>query len=104
MNLTQKKISKLTFPQKIKFEEVSIYLQKFEKMDHNSTIIFDMSKTSNIHSSFIGFLIHAKSCVNRNNNIIILVLSHTVKKIFLMLDILDYFLPEIETIVAKKPA
>ncbi len=95
MNKFDTKWEKWVFPEQIKFEEVSLYLQKFEKRDHNSKIIFDLTKTKDIHSSFIGFLIHAKHNISQECGSLVLLLSFTAEKIFTMLNILDYFLPEI---------
>jgi hypothetical protein len=50
----------LDFPKEIPLEEVPRYSSIFEKINEPKTIQFDLTKTEWIHSSFIGFLIHAK--------------------------------------------
>ena len=48
------------FPNNIQFGMAPLYSKRFEKIQFNETIIFDLSKTEMTHSSFIGFLIQHK--------------------------------------------
>ncbi|HOO72461.1 MAG TPA: hypothetical protein PK926_11935 [Spirochaetota bacterium] len=93
-----------TFPENIKFEEVSDYLDRFKHIDASQKIIFDLTDTINIHSSFIGFMINAKHLTVRNGGSLTLRLSFTVERILTMLNIIDYFLPEVVTEIDKKSA
>ena len=79
------------FPSNIEFEEVTNYLKKFEKLSHDKPITFDLSDTENIHSSFIGFLIHAKRKIEKENGELTLIISRPMEKIFSMLNLHDYW-------------
>ena len=79
------------FPVDIEFEEVTNYLMKFDKMSQNQTITFDLSETRNIHSSFIGFLIHAKRKIESEKGRLILIISPSLEKIFTMLNLHNYW-------------
>ncbi len=80
------------FPENIEFEEVTNYLRKFDKLSHNQTITFDLSETENIHSSFIGFLIHAKRRMETEKGNLILIISPSLEKIFTMLNLNNYWI------------
>jgi anti-anti-sigma regulatory factor len=92
------------FPKSINIEEVSEYVERLKNLKNGEIVTFDLSKTVNIHSSFIGFLIHAKHHIRKNGGRLILLLSLTVEKILIMLNIIEYFSPEIETSINKKTA
>ncbi len=92
------------FPKSVNIEEVSEYVEKLKNIKGGDVVTFDLSRTVNIHSSFIGFLIHAKHHINKNGGRLILLLSLTVEKILIMLNIIEYFSPEIETSFNKKTA
>jgi len=92
------------FPQHIGFLDVPEYMEVFKGMNHNGTVIFDLSETVNLHSSFIGFLIHAKHTISREKGKLTLLLSFTVEKLLIMLNIIDFFTPEIEVIITRKSA
>ena len=93
-----------TFPKNINFDEVSEYLNQFKHIDSSAKIIFDLRKTVNIHSSFIGFMIHTKHNVVKHGGTLTLLLSFTTQRILTMLNIIDYFTPEVVTAPAKKSA
>ncbi|HOT45211.1 MAG TPA: hypothetical protein PLM53_12500 [Spirochaetota bacterium] len=92
------------FPKSISIEQVSSYVDRLKYVKPVETITFDLSKTVNIHSSFIGFLLHAKQNIERNGGKLELVLSLTLEKILIMLNIIDYFSPEIITVINQKSA
>jgi hypothetical protein len=98
------KKEKWNFNENIGFEDVSGYIQKFTHTSKDTHIIFDLSNTMNIHSSFIGFLIHVKSSIAKTNNSLTLILSYTSERILVMLNIIKFFSPEIITIIDKKSA
>jgi hypothetical protein len=93
-----------SFPQDIKFEEVAEYLEKFKKIDSSRKVIFDLRDTLNVHSSFIGFLIHAKNIIESKNGSMVLDLSFTVRRILSLMNVMDYFHPEIASYFSKKTA
>ena len=92
------------FPKSVSIEEVSEYVERLKNIKASEVVTFDLSKTVNIHSSFIGFLIHAKHHINKNGGRLVLLLSLTVEKILIMLDIIEYFSPQIDTSFNKKTA
>jgi anti-anti-sigma regulatory factor len=92
------------FPKSVNIEEVSEYVESLKNIKSRDAVTFDLSKTVNIHSSFIGFLIHAKHHINKNGGRLVLLLSLTVEKVLIMLNIIEYFSPEIETSFNKKTA
>lgn len=92
------------FPRSITIEEVSEYVERLKRLKINEIITFDMSNTVNVHSSFIGFLLHAKHHINKNGGKLFLILSLTVEKILIMLNIIEYFSTDIVTSISKKTA
>ncbi len=92
------------FPKSISIEQVSSYVDQLKHVKPDETISFDLSKTVNIHSSFIGFLLHAKQNIEKNGGKLELVLSLTLEKILIMLNIIDYFSPAIITVINQKSA
>jgi anti-anti-sigma regulatory factor len=92
------------FPKSVNIEEVSEYVESLKNIKSRDAVTFDLSKTVNIHSSFIGFLIHAKHHINKNGGRLVLLLSLTVEKVLIMLNIIEYFSPEIGTSFNKKTA
>ncbi len=104
MNIKTKDKNIWIFPEQIKFDEVSIYVDKFNNGNNEKDMIFDLRDTINIHSSFIGFLIQSKYYLEKKNGSLVLLLSYTTERILSMLNILDYFSPQILTIEKKKSA
>lgn len=93
-----------TFPEDIQLEEVSEYLNRFKTVDASKEIVFDLKKTLNIHSSFVGFMIHAKNAILKKGGSLKLELSFTTERILTMLNIIDFFKPEDKSIITKKSA
>ena len=81
-----------SFPQDIDFEMVIQYVIEFEETQWPEKIIFDLSKTKYIHSSFIGFLINAKQKAEKINAELSLLISPELEKIFIKMDLIK-FLP-----------
>jgi hypothetical protein len=92
------------FPKSISMEQVSSYVDQLKYVKPVETVTFDLSKTVNVHSSFIGFLLHAKQNIERNGGKLELILSLTLEKILIMLNIIDYFTPGIITVINQKSA
>ena len=82
------------FPENVDFSMAHLCLSRLNSIPHDQTITIDLSGTDQVHSSFIGFLIHASQQLKQEGGDLVLSISPTLKKIFLMLKILDYF-PEI---------
>lgn len=104
MKQSQQQKNHWIFPENISFEAVANYSQLFEGISSEKIITFDLSETENIHSSFIGFLIHTKHVLTRQGGSLKLIVSFTAERILVMLNILDYFAPEITITPARKTA
>ena len=74
----------------IAFEMVPIYVKNFEEASCNRSIIFDLSRTKNLHSSFIGFLINAKQRTEKEGGRLQLYISPELEKIFAKKDLINY--------------
>ena len=79
------------FPENVDFSMAHICLSKLKSIPRRQTITIDLSNTEDIHSSFIGFLIHASQILKNDGGQLILSISPTLEKIFSMLKIIDYF-------------
>jgi anti-anti-sigma regulatory factor len=89
------------FPTHIHFIDVPYYMQKFNDEMGSNEIIFDLTSTIDLHSSFIGFLLIAKSKMNEKGGSLKILTSDTLERIFAMLNIIDHFNAEIVNNVAK---
>ncbi len=49
-----------TFPEEISFSSVHEYAMQFQALQNPADVIFDLSATSRLHTSFIGFLISTR--------------------------------------------
>jgi hypothetical protein len=92
------------FSKSINPEEVSEYLDQLAVIAPGTSLTFDLSETVNIHSNFIGFLIHAKHHIEKVGGKLTIILSLTVEKILIMLNIREYFSHDIMTALNKKTA
>lgn len=96
MNKKIDKWNTWTFPKDITFEDVSSFNARFEKEMKGKNVIFDLTDTVNMHSSFVGFLLHAKRHLTLRGNNLMLRTSFTVEKTLVLLNIMEYFIPETE--------
>jgi hypothetical protein len=92
------------FSKSINPEEVSEYLEELAVIAPGTSLMFDLSETVNIHSNFIGFLIHAKHHIEKVGGKLTIILSLTVEKILIMLNIREYFSHDIMASLNKKTA
>ena len=69
-----------TFPQEIEFWLVPDYLKRIEGSTFKNRIVFDLSETENVHSSFIGFLIFVKQSAEKHRGKLVLKVSPSMKK------------------------
>lgn len=81
------------FPRSITFDKVSDYAVSFMDFPENGHLHMDLSKTSSIHSSFIGFLIHVQFTLNRGGGELHLKLSYTAERLLVLLNLIHYFKP-----------
>jgi len=89
MNYIQKNSKLWAFPETIGFESVPGYLSSFMELADYNEIIYDLSGTRTLHTSFIGFLIHTKHLAHKKNMSIKLILSPAAAKILKMLELYD---------------
>ena len=80
------------FPRFINFESASSYTQKFSTLMYNENVIFDLSETENVHSSFIGFLIDLKQRIDKSGGVLIIHPSQSLERILNIINLHDYFL------------
>ncbi len=97
-------VKKWTFPETISLETVTLYIDRFEGEDLGADFTFDLTGTGSIHSSFIGFLIHVKHQTGKHGGRLRLVLSLSMERILVMLNVLDFFMPDVVTVPARKTA
>ncbi len=89
------------FPKCIHMEDVPLYIEKLNAIPGDEVITFDLQNTTRMHSSFIGFLIHSKNHMAKNGGRLVLVLSLTIEKILVMLNLNDYFTSDNKPSVKK---
>jgi anti-anti-sigma regulatory factor len=80
-----------SFPANITFDLVSEYSLAFSDISMNKKIVFDMSRTTSIHSSFIGFLIHTEHTMRSRKGTLYIELSYTAERLLTLLNIINYF-------------
>jgi len=93
MNYIQETKKVWIFPENIGYESVPGYLTAFNEQNGITEIIFDLSATERIHTSFIGFLLHTKQAACKKNSRIKLILSPGVKNILNMLNLYEFLVP-----------
>ncbi len=79
------------FPKNIGYENVPGYLIILSQIKLHNKVIIDLSDTEMLHSAFIGFLIHAKQMIEKNNGELKIISSKKCEKIFHLLKINDFF-------------
>ncbi len=78
-------------PQNIGYENVPGYLAILKNSCFHKELVLDLSETDILHSSFIGFLIHAKQIIEKDNGKLWIILSKRSERIFRMLNIYNFF-------------
>lgn len=91
MNYVSDDIRVWKFPDSIGYESVHHYMAEFTQRSSEGDLVFDLSSTDAMHSSFIGFLIHAKQVLAKNNYSLVVVSSQKSREILNMLNLDDYF-------------
>jgi len=79
------------FPENIGYENVPGYLTILNKRYFQNELVLDLSDTDIVHSSFVGFLIHAKQIIEKDNGKLKIILSKRSEQIFHMLNIYSFF-------------
>lgn len=79
------------FPKNIGYENVPGYISILTRRHFQNELVLDLSSTEILHSSFIGFLIHAKQVIEKNNGKLVIIMSKRSEHIFHMLNIYNFF-------------
>lgn len=82
------------FSDRVEFGEASKLYPKLKRM-RSIELVIDLTETEYIHSSFIGFLIHAKNQLEKAGQTLIVQLSSEIENILRNKNILDYFQKEL---------
>ena len=91
MNYKSAETKTWKFPENIRYENVPGYLTILNNRLFNNQMVLDLSDTTLLHSSFIGFLIHAKQIIEKDNGELRIILSKRSERIFHMLNIYNFF-------------
>ncbi len=84
-----------SFPYEIEFETATELARRLcDLSGAENTVIFDLSKTKSVHSSFVGFLIHTKHYLESNGMRLVLKTSPQIDKVLALLNLGTYFLTE----------
>lgn len=84
-------ISTWKFPEEIDFCSVSQYIIRLEKEKQVSNLVFDLTNTKKVHSSFIGFLIFVKNNLEGRGGNLTLNTSPSFQKTLMMMNVFEYF-------------
>ncbi|HPJ37595.1 MAG TPA: STAS domain-containing protein [Spirochaetota bacterium] len=79
------------FPEEIDFCSVPQYISRLEREKLISNLVFDLTNTKKVHSSFIGFLIFVKNKVEENGGNLTLKTSPSLQKTLMMMNVSEYF-------------
>jgi anti-anti-sigma regulatory factor len=80
------------FPHEIEFQTATELTQRLcDLAGTDNTVIFDLSKTKSVHSSFVGFLIHTKNYLESNGMRLVLRTSPQIDKVLALLNLGSYF-------------
>lgn len=81
----------LQFPRNINFEYVPGYINFLGNMTDSKNICFDLSGTELLHASFIGFLLHAKNVIEKNNKNLTIKLSGNIEHTLRITGVYEHF-------------
>jgi anti-anti-sigma regulatory factor len=81
-----------TFPRHVSFEAATGYLYQLRSMDLSGTVIFDLSETEAVHSSFIGLMIDLKEKAQRFGGELEVRLSPALVRHFSRMNIYQHFI------------
>ena len=79
------------FPERIEIKSLSDYLRKVDNFDKTMTLVMDLRETESVHSSFIGLLIYLNRELTSHGGELVLKISESLKKIFIMMNVFNYF-------------
>ena len=81
----------ISFPDVIEFESATNFSKELQNMDLEDEVVFDLTETTRIHSSFIGFLMHTKYMLEGSGKKLVLRTSPQIDRLFSMLNLTDFF-------------
>lgn len=102
MEGTTTRVAHWSFPREIGFQHVHSYMERFRDMEHEC-VVFDLTGTEVMHSSFIGFMIHARSHMDKTGGEFFIHLSDTAERLLSMLNLLPFFTGD-RRVAGKKSA
>jgi anti-anti-sigma regulatory factor len=79
------------FPEHIDFETASNYFGRMVRFNYDERIVFDLSQTREVHSSFIGFLIDMKRRTEKEGGDFVLRLSPSMESFFSQTNLINHF-------------
>jgi anti-anti-sigma regulatory factor len=79
------------FPEHIDFETASGYFGRKVRFNYNERIVFDLTQTREVHSSFIGFLIDMKRRTEKKGGDFVLRLSPSMESFFSQTNLINHF-------------
>lgn len=82
------------FPHHVDFEKTTGYLYRIRNIDFSKSMIFDLTETEIVHSSFIGFMIDVHTKLEHHGGSMIVKLSSTMEKQFSRMNLYNHFQPE----------
>ncbi|MBN1501663.1 MAG: hypothetical protein JW982_16005 [Spirochaetes bacterium] len=83
-----------TFPEKISFTDAYTYYSKIESDGFIPQITLDCTQTSEVHASFIGFLITFHEKIQREKGTMMLKCSEYLSKMITEMNLNEYFFNE----------
>jgi anti-anti-sigma regulatory factor len=84
-------VNTISFPDVIEFESATHFSKELQNMNLEDEIVFDLTETTRIHSSFIGFLMHTKYMLEGNGKRLVLRTSPQIDRLFSMLNLTEFF-------------
>lgn len=79
------------FPKEINFIETAGYAKKYRGLVNRNLFFFDLTQTTTMHTSFLGFLITVKHDLDKNGGRLILNTSNEISNLFAKMKITDFF-------------
>ncbi|MFW5807815.1 MAG: hypothetical protein ACOCWH_02035 [Spirochaetota bacterium] len=78
-------------PDRISFGHIAQLYDSFHSMMQHDPVVFDLTRTKEVHAAFVGFLIYLKTEKEKRNGSVRLIISPTVEQILNTLQLDDYF-------------
>lgn len=79
------------FPHHIDFEKTTGYIYRIRNIDFSKTMVFDLSETEVVHSSFIGFMIDVQTRLEHNGGTMEVKFSPSMERQFAQMELYKHF-------------